>query len=264
MRLNDWQHELESYLLGDDPQAMQALLPELRDGPTLSGARGLAIYHNAYRARLLETLRGDYPAVRVWLGDDEFDAMMHAYLRAHPPHHYSLRWLGEQLPSFIEQHLIAEQAAPLAELARLEWSFTLAFDAADTEVLSLEQIANVPPEQWPALRFTAHPSLQRLPCRHNSLALWRAMKEEDEFPGSQPLAREELCLVWREGLVCRYRALSPKEGAALHYLLGGANFAELCESLASHGEQAPALAAGWLKQWLQDGLLITSRVPGPG
>lgn len=263
MRLNDWQRELESYLLGDAPQAMPALLAELRDGPTLSGARGLAIYHNAYRARLLETLRGDYPAVHAWLGDDEFDALMHAYLRAHPPRHYSLRWLGEQLPGFLEQHLIAEQAAPLAELARLEWAFTLAFDAADAEALSLEQIAAVPPGEWPTLRFAAHPSLQYLPCRHNSLALWRAVKEQREFPGSQPLATEELCLVWRQGLVCRYRALNQAEGAALQYLLGGASFADLCESLASHGEQAPVLAAGWLKQWLQDGLLVTSRVPAP-
>ena len=263
MRLNDWQRELEHYLLGDDPQAMHALLPELQDGPTLSGARGLAIYHHAYRARLLETLRGDYAAVHAWLGDDEFDALMHAYLRAHPPRHYSLRWLGEQLPDFIEQHLVAEQAAPLAELARLEWAFTLAFDAADTEALSLEQVAALPAEHWPTLQFAAHPSLQRLPCRYNSVALWRAMKDGDEFPGSQPLATEEWCLVWRQALVCRYRALAAAEGAALQCLLGGASFAELCASLASHGEQAPALAAGWLKQWLQDGLLITSRAPAP-
>ena len=264
MRLNDWQRELERYLLGDDPQAMHALLPELRDGPTLSGARGLAIYHKAYRARLLETLRGDYPAAHAWLGDEAFDALMLAYLREHPPRHYSLRWLGEQLPGFIEQHLIAEQAAPLAELARLEWAFTLAFDAADSESLSLEQVAALPAEHWPTLKFAAHPSLQRLPCRYNSVALWRAVKEDAEFPGSQPLADEEWCLVWRQARICRYRTASQQEGAALQYLLGGASFAELCESLSRHGEQAPALAAGWLKQWLQDGLLVTSRAPAPG
>jgi hypothetical protein len=35
----------------------------------------------------------------------------------------------------------------------------------------------------------------------------------------------------------------------------GWSFAELCEQLAGQGEQAPLLAAGWLKQWLSDGLL---------
>ena len=264
MRLNDWQRELESYLLGNDPQAMQALLPELQDGPTLSGARGLAIYHHAYRARLLETLRGDYPAVHAWLGDEECDGLLHAYLRVYPPRHYSLRWLGEHLATFIEQYLVAEQAAPLAELARLEWAFTLAFDATDAAPLGLEQVAAVPAGQWPALRFAAHPSLQCLPCRYNSLALWRAVKDGGEFPGSQSLADAELCLVWRQGLVCRYRALAGDEAEALQRLLGGASFAELCASLAGHGERAPALAAGWLRQWLQDGLLVTSRTPGPG
>ena len=263
MRLNDWQRELEHYLLGDDPQAMHALLPELQDGPTLSGARGLAIYHNAYRARLLETLRGDYPTVHAWLGDAEFDALMHAYLRDHPPRHYSLRWLGEHVAEFIEQHLIAVQAAPLAELARLEWAFTLAFDAADAESLSLQQIAALPADQWPTLQVSGHPSLQRVRCRYNSLAQWRAVKAATDFPASQALATGELCLVWRQDLVCRYRALASEEAGALLAMLAGATFGELCASLAAHGEQAPALAAGWLKQWLQDGLLVTSRAPGP-
>ena len=35
----------------------------------------------------------------------------------------------------------------------------------------------------------------------------------------------------------------------------GWSFAELCEQLAGQGEQAPLQAAGWLKQWLSDGLL---------
>ncbi|MDX5370987.1 MAG: putative DNA-binding domain-containing protein [Pseudomonadaceae bacterium] len=256
MRLSDWQRQLESYLLSEDAEAMQALLPQLRDGPALSGAGGLRIYHNAYRARLLETLRGDYPALHAWLGDDEFDALLRAYLNAHPPSHFSLRWLGRDLAAFLERHLVPEQAAPLAELARLEWAFTLAFDAADASALGLADVAALPAEAWPALRVAAHPSLQRLPCRYNSLALWRAVKAGADFPGSQPLAREELCLVWRQELVCRYRALAADEADALQCMLAGASFAELCAELAaSHAERAPALAAGWLKQWLQDGLL---------
>lgn len=258
MRLNDWQRELESYLLNDDPQAMQALLPELRDGPTLNATMGLAIYHNAYRARLLETLRGDYSAVHGWLGDDEFDNLMLAYLRNHPPQHYSLRWLGAGLPNFIEQHLLTEQSAPLSELARLEWAFTLAFDAPDAQPTRLEQIASTSPEQWPSLTFSAHPSLQCLPCRYNSVSLWRALKAGDAFPGSQWLDAEELCLVWRQDLVCRFRALAADEATTLRLLLDGATFAELCASLAEQGQQAPLIAASWLKQWLQDGLLIAS------
>lgn len=256
MRLNDWQRQLESYLLGDDAEAMQALLPQLRDGPTLSGAGGLRIYHNAYRARLLETLRGDYPTLHAWLGDDQFDGLARAYLNAHPPSHFSLRWLGRDLASFVEAYLVAEQAAPLAELARLEWAFTLAFDAADATPLSLADVAALPADAWPQLRVAAHPSLQRLACRYNSLALWRVAKDGAELPDSQALAQEELCLVWRQDLVCQYRALAADEAAALQAMLAGATFAELCERLAvQDGERAPALAAAWLKQWLQDGLL---------
>lgn len=260
MRLNDWQRELEAYLLGEQPIPVAALLASLRGSPALSAEDGLAIYHNAYRARLLDTLRDDYPALHRWLGDDEFERLAQAYLRAHPSQHYSLRWLGARLPDFLEGHPIAAQSAPLAELARLEWAFTLAFDAADGTPLTLEAMASLPPAEWPSLRVRLLPSVQWLPCRHNSLALWRAAKAEGEdLPPNQPLEQEEVCLIWRQGLISRYRSLGVAEAGALHGMCRQDwTFAELCSELAAHSDAAPLQAASWLKQWIAEGLLERS------
>ena len=256
MRLNDWQREVEAYLLGRDPTAGPALLASLRGSPALSAEQGLAIYHHAYRARLLEALRGDYPAVHGWLGDAEFDALAGAYVDAQPSRHFSLRWLGGELADFIDAHLVPEQAAPLAELARLEWAFGLAFDAAEGEPLGLEQMAGLPAEEWPGLQVRLRPSVQWQRCRYNSLALWRAHKEQDEFPGSQALQQAHVCLIWRHGLISHYRSLEPGEAVALHGMaVAGWNFAELCVQLSELGDNAPLQAASWLRQWLSDGLL---------
>lgn len=84
MRLSDWQAQVQAYLLNPDAQPNPALQASLLGSAALSAEQGLAIYHNAYRARLLEALRGDYPAVHGWLGDEEFDALALAYLDAHP------------------------------------------------------------------------------------------------------------------------------------------------------------------------------------
>lgn len=256
MRLNDWQREVEAYLLGADATPTPALRDSLLGSTGLGVEQGLAIYHNAYRARLLEALRGDYPAVHGWLGDEEFDALALAYIDAHPSRHFSLRWLGAELASFIDGFLVPEQAQPLSELARLEWAFTLAFDAPAGEPLSLVQMAELPAEEWPTLQLRYLPAVQARPCRFNSLALWRAIKEQAPFPGSQALAQEQLCLIWRDGLVSRYRSLDRAEAAALRGMAEeGWSFGELCSQLDEYGEQAALQAATWLRQWLNDGLL---------
>jgi hypothetical protein len=73
---------------------------------------------------------------------------------------------------------VPEQSAPLAELASLEWAFTLAFDALAGQPLTLQSMATLAPEEWPELRVKPTPSLQWLECRFNSLALWRSVKEQ--------------------------------------------------------------------------------------
>lgn len=256
MRLSDWQREVQAYLLNPEIQPNPALQASLLGSAALSAEQGLAIYHNAYRARLLEALRGDYPAVHGWLGDEEFDSLALAYLNAQPSQHYSLRWLGAQLADFIDGYLVPAQAAPLSELARLEWAFTLAFDAPEGQPLSLAQMAELPAEDWPTLQVRLLPSVQWQVCRHSSLAIWQACKAQDAFPGSQVLADSEVCLIWREQLVTRYRSLAVDEAAALQSMSQqGWTFAELCGELAHLGEQAPVQAVSWLRQWLSDGLL---------
>ncbi|WP_191489120.1 DNA-binding domain-containing protein [Pseudomonas sp. FEN] len=257
MRLSDWQLAFERYLLGEGITADAALGASLIGGPTLDVETGLAIYHNAYRARLQEALRGDFPTVWHWLGDAEFDALSAAYLRECPSSHYSLRWLGAGFEAFVRRHLVPAQGLPLAELIRLEWAFTLAFDALPGVPLTLEEMASLPLEAWPTLRLELVPSVQWLSGRFNSLAMWRAVKAEVPLPGSLELRQPQVCLVWRAGLVCQYRSLEPAEARALDGMVrDGWSFAELCVELAdTFGEGAPLQAVSWLKQWVNDGLV---------
>ncbi|HCT03962.1 MAG TPA: DUF2063 domain-containing protein [Pseudomonas sp.] len=257
MRLTDWQLAFEQHLLSETSVANSGFAATLLGGPTLDVDTGLAIYHNAYVSRLQEVLRHDFGAIWYWLGDDEFALLTHAYVRRYPSAHYSLRWLGERFPAFIVEHLVAEQSAPLAELARLEWAFTLAFDAPQGEPLTLNEMAQLAPEEWPGLQVTLAPSVQQMLCHFNSVAIWRASKDESDFPNSQALELAQICLVWRHQNVCHYRSLEPTEACALAGMVTtGWNFSELCEQLlVTYAEGAPLQAVTWLKQWIQDGLL---------
>jgi len=257
MRLNEWQLAFEAFLLEEAMAAPPTLSASLIGGPTLDVDTGLAIYHNAYKARLLEVLRNDFTAIHHWLGDEEFDALAGAYIRQHPSKHYSLRWLGQGFETFIREHLVPEQSAALSELATLEWAFTLAFDAPPGAPLTIEAMAAFSPQEWPVLKVKPMPSLQWLEQRFNSLALWRSVKEATDFPHSETLEVPQVCLIWRSDLLCNYRSLEPAEASALHGLLiEGWNFAELCAELTViYGEGAPLQAVTWLKQWVHDGML---------
>lgn len=257
MRLNEWQQAFENYLSGKQPVANATLGASLIGGPTLDVNTGLAIYHNAYQARLQEVLRGDYPAILYWLGDDEFEEIAAAYIRQSPSLHFSLRWLGKGFETFIRQHLVPEQSAALAELAALEWAFTLAFDAPEGAPLTLLEMAALPPEHWPSLRVSPSTTVQWLECAHNSVTLWRAAKDESEFPGSSALQVPQVVVIWRNELVCHYRSLETDEATALKGMFQhGWSFAELCSDLAViYGEGAPLHAVTWLKQWIHDGWL---------
>lgn len=257
MRLKEWQSAFESFLLDEGATAHALLSTSLIGGPTLDVGTGLAIYHNAYLARLLEVLRNDFPAIWHWMGDEEFDALATAYLRQSPSAHYSLRWLGKGFEGFIREHLVPEQSAPLAEMAVVEWAFTLAFDAPAGEPLTLETMTTLSAQEWPALRVKQASCVQWLECRFNSFTLWRSVKEETDFPPSQPLQIPQIYLIWRNGLSCHYRSLESAEANALNGLVNeGWSFAELCAELAViYGEGAPLQAVTWLKQWVQEGLL---------
>ena len=257
MRLIDWQLAFEQHLLADNSALEPGFAATLRGGPTLDVDTGLAIYHNAYRARLQEVLRHDFSAIRYWLGDDEFAALADAYVRRYPSAHYSLRWLGARFAAFILEHLVPQHSAPLAELARLEWAFTLAFDAPEGEPLSLAELAGLAPEAWPGLRVELVPSVQQLLCHFNSVAIWRASKDETTFPGSQAMDPAQICLVWRHEQVCRYRSLDVAQACALAGMVTtGWCFGELCAELeVTYAEGAPLQAVTWLKQWVQEGLL---------
>ena len=257
MRLTDWQLAFEQHLLAETSVAHSGFAATLLGGPTLDVNTGLAIYHNAYVSRLQEVLRHDFGAIWYWLGDDEFASLTQAYVRRYPSAHYSLRWLGARFPGFIVEHLVAEQSPPLAELARLEWAFTLAFDAPQGEPLSLSDMAQLAPEDWPGLQVTLAPSVQQMLCHFNTVAIWRASKDESDFPDSNALELAQICLVWRHQNVCHYRSLEPAEACALAGMVTtGWDFSELCEALAvTYGEGAPLQAVTWLKQWIQDGLL---------
>jgi hypothetical protein len=220
-------------------------------------ATRLGVYADAYRLRLLEVLGNDYPALRQLAGAGEFERIGRAYLEASPSLTPSVRWFGRHLPEFLRS-AVPEHPA-YADLALFEWKQGEAFDGPDAGSLPLEAMAAVPPESWPEMRLLLHPTLRRLDLRWNAPALFQAHEMQQPLPVPEAAGGAVPWLIWRDAaLDVRWRSLGEDEAAALDAAAAGSAFGEICERLCEwvEAEQVALHAAGLLKRWLVDGLVV--------
>lgn len=254
------QAEFAAWMRGT-PEPADALRARVLDTEKADRDTLLAVYRDAYSLRLIEALTIDYPGLLAMAGPDDFDLMARAYIAAHPSTHPSVRWFGRHLADFLTTTPPFSATPAVADMARFEWALGEAFDAADAEPLTFEQLAAAPPEAWASLRLSLVPALRRLALAYQApQAFLRrdavAPGELDVPAGDGPVE----WLIWRPAADAdaQFRSLATDEAAALDAARDGARFADICAVLAGYTDSAEAAAeraAGLLRAWLDAGLI---------
>jgi len=262
--LRGLQSDFQSYLL----HGSESILGHVAGTEKVDAQTRLAIYYDAYRLRLLEALDSNYPVLHAWLGDEEFEKLGLAYIEAYPSAHFSIRYVGHRLPEYLATAPDYRDRPYVGEMAVLEWAMSEAFDAADSAVVVIDDMATVAPEAWPGLRFEFHASVRRLNLRWNVPPIRKAIHQniEAEASGTEPMTEIPLpaieeypqsWLVWRQDLKTYFRSLSVDEAWALDTAVAAGTFAEICEGLCEwiDAQNVAVHAAGLLKRWITDGLI---------
>jgi len=282
--LANLQSDFQAFLLDGNAR----MLDRVAGTAKVSAETRLAIYYDAYRLRLLEALASNYPVLRAWIGEEEFENIGIAYIATCPSRHFSIRWFGDRLPEFLAATPPWDGKSGLAEMAALEWALSEAFDAEDGTIIGIEDMAAIPAPAWPDMRLHFHPSAQRLDLRWNVPILWKAINqtldvekntascrgETSATPSAGKEQREDApavayvptlmqgdypqaWLVWRQGLKTWFRSLSVDEAWALDAAMTGENFAAICEGLCEwiDAQNVALHAAGLMKQWISDGIV---------
>jgi Putative DNA-binding domain len=243
-------------LSGDD-----TVLGEILDSPKETRQVLFGVYRHAYGARLVEALRNDHELLQLYLGDEMFDAMGHAYVAANPSHHPNLRWFSQALPDFLKSTKPYSDHPILGDLAALEKALNDAFDAADAPVLTLDDMAKFAPEAWSGLKFSPHPASRRLDVSTNAAAIWLALKNDEAPPDAIALGEPGRLLIWRQDTTPMFRELAPEESMMWDEAATGIPFGVLCSMLATYDDAdgAAARGAGYLHGWVTSGLLTGVR-----
>ena len=134
-RLDQLQVWFLKAVTGSTPIARVSPDEQIRPSRQQSAAERLAVYQNAYFARLLEVLRELFPCTRFAVGDELFDQFAVGYLRAHPPHSYTLGKLADVWVDYLDSTRPPDWGAFVVELSRLEQAIDRIFDAPGPEHL---------------------------------------------------------------------------------------------------------------------------------
>ena len=219
----------------------------------------LGIYFNAYRIRLINCLATEYSGLQQHLGQQNFENLALDYLKAHPSSHPSVRWFGKDLAEYLRTNSDHEEREFLSELASFEWAKGLVFDERDAASLySVEEMARVPQLAWPDIQVRFVTAIRWLDCYWNVCPYWAALDQGEKLP---EIDREDYplrWLIWRKDRDPYWRSLEVHEAWTIEAAQKGANFAELCEGLCEwiSEDQVAITAAGLLKQWISDDLVV--------
>lgn len=252
-RLPDIQDAFQRYLLSGDSTIGSHVVGTAR----VPVETRLAIYGDGYRLRLIEALQKTFPVLAELLGESDFEALAAQYVEAYESPFFNIRWYGDQMGQFLAADPKYSSVPILAEMARWEWAMAAVFDAADAETIGISAFAQIAPADWAALQFDFSPALQVLELEWNVPQLWKAVTEgSDERP--DPVHEPASYLIWRRELQIYFRPFGEAEASVVAAARNGHSFGELCVLLCEHLDpsEAPHHAAGFLRGWVESGLLV--------
>lgn len=223
----------------------------LTSSPALSALDRLAVYHYAYRARLIDALADDYPTLRHALGVTAFESLARRVIDRFPSQTPNLNAYGRVMLD----HLAGRDGRPprrpfLLDLARLEWALVEVIHAPTPPRLTPAALRSIPPERWPNLRFSGSPSLRLLPSRWPVNRYLQAFRS-GEAP-ALPKPNPSCLLVYRQGFTVWRMDLSPLTHGLLASLLSGVPLGEALEAVEGHAGADQVMR--WFEAWVSGGV----------
>lgn len=223
---------------------------------SLTPVERIAIYRRMFVLRMTESMAIDYPAVKRFLGEEEFDrVILEDYVRLYPSRSYTLNHLGRHFPEFLRASNMPEKDF-LSELASLELAVTNNLEAEEKPLLTQEKISSVPAERWESVRLIPIAAMQLMTFDHNVCAYLDAVTAETPVPA--PAQRRTFAVIYRNNYRAYWEELHEQQFILLSSLAEGTSVGE---SIAQLVERFPGSETElwhnlfhWFNDWVRSGL----------
>lgn len=215
----------------------------------------LAIYHNAYRVRLIDVLSDTFEHTAAYLGDDWFHRLASVYVQSHHSTHNNIGLYGRAFPGFLAEQLADDKE--VSELALVDWKLRRAFDGADSATLTRDHLEQLAMAESDTVRLQPVPTLSVSTQHFNTLEIWHAIDQDERPPLVEPLDHPVDILIWRKGHSPHFRSLSKIESAAIACVRSGFTLDAIGAALEKAFPDADVATefGVMLLRWLDDQLL---------
>jgi hypothetical protein len=262
-----WFQTVVTHPSGTEAGAVEAGLAVervVRPGARIDAVDAIGIYHHAYRARLVECLLDDYPALAHALGHARFEALAHAYIARFPSRSPNLNGYGCHMETLCLE-ADEPQGRFWTDLARLEWTLVAMIHAEDAPPLSAEELTRIPPAAWSTARLVPSETLRVLRFSHPVNAFYKAFRYDE--PADVPAPGPEALAVYRQGLTLWRMELTPAMADLLEELVAGKSLGEALGAMEARLTDPEELAAAasdvmaWFLAWVRGGFFKRIELP---
>jgi hypothetical protein len=231
-------------LISPDNKASLYVKPNDR----LTPAERLEIYNRGYWYRLLDSLREDFPGLRMLVGESAFTNLSEAYLTDCPSTSFTMVNLGSRLETWLRQNSRwAGSNIDLAlDMVRLEWAHIEAFDGLSLKEIGPEDLA----EFSSTLKIYLQPHVRLLDLQYPVDELRTGVRSKSKRLRKTPL----FVAVHRNDGYVYYRRLEAAEFDVLKSIQRGGRLSAVLNR-ALGDQPLPANLQQWFAAWAQLGWL---------
>lgn len=223
-----------SFAAGQAAFAASLLRPGSPSPAGVTTARGgpdaarFAVYRNNVFVGLTRGLAQRFPVTERLVGADFFRGMARAFAEDHRPASPLLFAYGDDFPDFIAGFPPAAGVPYLADVARLEASWTDAYYAADAASLDPAALAGLAPDVLATARLVPHPATRLVRSQYPVGSIWAAHRGDALAP--PPGWRPEATLVTRPEMAVRVHVLPTSHAGFATALLAGVPLIQAAET----------------------------------
>jgi len=202
----------------------------------LDAQRRMNIYKNNLMIGLTNALLAVYPVINKLVGDTFFSYAAKEYIKRHPSESGDLHSFGEYFSMFLGGFSPAAKLVYLADMAKLEWAYHLAFHAGNETGIDMGALAKLTETQLSNIRLRLNNSAILIDSDFPLLQIWQA---NQEFSSKENVNLDEggvKIIVNRNEFDIEFTPLRDGHYAFLQSLMNDQSFTLACES-AVHVEQ---------------------------